>query len=408
MTVAEQESAEETSSISQEAALVDYVEKLHNQPMDRLAVHIHLSRLQPYNRRDHHVRVAALVFESLVRQYEGRIFSLRNSDLIFIVRGVSPYQLDEAVTRLRYLFAEDPLTISQDPASDSGFCTWFRLDRDYANFLSRAKQIQLTSIPGPADDNNMAAPAPRMPITAADLAALEATIRNVDLEPLIRSQPVCAFIPGQQPKVLFREIYVSIQDLGTQIAPGRDLGASKWLFQHLTQTLDRRMLAHLGRDSENQDSGYSINLNVATILSPEFQKFDQSISARLRGRLVIELQKIDVFADMGAFRFARDYLHERGYRVCLDGLTHLTIPYIDREKMGFDLVKMFWSPEVALSARPGLLKDVRDTLAAWGTARMILARCDSEQAMDVGRSFGVTLFQGRYVDKVAQQLNIGG
>lgn len=402
MTVALPDSPVDSLAMSQEAALVDYIEKLQNQPMDRLAVHIHLSRLQPHNRRDHHVRVAALVFDGLVKQYEGRIFTLRNNDIVFVVRGISPYQMDEAVTRLRYLFAEDPLTVSQDPGTDSAFCTWYRLDRDYAVFLDRCRQIRQTAA-APADDA-----VARQPITAADLAALETTLKTVALEPLIRSQPVCAFVPGQQPKVLFHEIYVSIQDLGTQIAPGRDLGAGRWLFQHLTQTLDRRMLAHLGQDTEGRDSGYSLNLNVATILSPEFQKFDQSLSARLRGRLVIELQKIDVFADMGAFRFARDYLHERGYRVCLDGLTHLTIPYIDREKMGFDLVKMFWSPEVALSARPGLLKDVRDTLASWGTARMILARCDSEQAMEVGRSFGVTLFQGRYVDKVAQQLKIAG
>ena len=29
---------------------------------------------------------------------------------------------------------------------------------------------------------------------------------------------------------------------------------------------------------------------------------------------MIELQKIDIFGDMGAFMFARDFMRERGYR----------------------------------------------------------------------------------------------
>jgi len=32
--------------------------------------------------------------------------------------------------------------------------------------------------------------------------------------------------------------------------------------------------------------------------------------------------------------------------------------------------------------------------------RTILARCDSEAAIQVGRQLGITLFQGRYVDSL--------
>jgi hypothetical protein len=79
------------------------------------------------------------------------------------------------------------------------------------------------------------------------------------------------------------------------------------------------------------------------------------------------------------------------------------MPYIDREKLGCDLVKMFWSPEIAVSARPGLLQEVRDYIHAAGPARVILCRCDSEQALEVGRSFGISLFQGRHVEKLLRE-----
>jgi hypothetical protein len=45
-----------------------------------------------------------------------------------------------------------------------------------------------------------------------------------------------------------------------------------------------------------------------------------------RGTVIFELQTIDIFSDLGAYIFARDFVKERGYRVCLDGVTDLTCP----------------------------------------------------------------------------------
>ena len=51
----------------QEAALLDFVERLRKFTMGRRAVHLRLSRLRPYNRRAHHLRIAATPFDRLVR-----------------------------------------------------------------------------------------------------------------------------------------------------------------------------------------------------------------------------------------------------------------------------------------------------------------------------------------------------
>src|SRR3546814_20280524 len=90
--------------------LRDYVQRLDRHRQGRRAVHIHLSRLKPQNRREHHIRIAANTFEDLVKQFEGHIFSLSNADLVFVCKGASPDQMDVAVTKLRYLFSEDTLT----------------------------------------------------------------------------------------------------------------------------------------------------------------------------------------------------------------------------------------------------------------------------------------------------------
>ena len=43
---------------------------------------------------------------------------------------------------------------------------------------------------------------------------------------------------------------------------------------------------------------------------------------------------------------------------------------------------------------------VAEAIERTGRARIILARCDSEEAVSFGRSMGFRLFQGRYVDRL--------
>ena len=57
---------------SQEYLLLDYLQRLNRSLEGRMAVHIHLSRLRPQNRQDHHVRIAATTFEGMTQTYEVR------------------------------------------------------------------------------------------------------------------------------------------------------------------------------------------------------------------------------------------------------------------------------------------------------------------------------------------------
>src|SRR5260221_8219532 len=107
----------------QDAQLLDYLDWVDRHRAGRRSIHIHLSRLQPHNRRDQHLRIALSTFEDLVKQYDGQIFLLTNGDIVFIAKGASAADIDAAVTRVRFLFSEDPL------AQDSGanmdqFATW--------------------------------------------------------------------------------------------------------------------------------------------------------------------------------------------------------------------------------------------------------------------------------------------
>lgn len=391
---------------SQEYVLLDYTERLDRFRQDRIAVHVHLSRLQSHNRREHHIRVAINTFEDLVKQFDGQIFKLSNNDIVFICKGARAEDISDAVLKLRYLFSEDPLTRFTDEQSDGGFCTWFFLEQDYGRFrsmvrryydVSRANELERTRARGATAEE---ARQERVPMTPALLAKLEEMLVSADLSALVRNQSICAVTQKDAPLPVFDEMYVSIGDLERTLMPNVSAAADPWLFQRLTEVLDKRMLTHVLRDTRNIDRAFSLNLNVATILSPEFQKFDQGIPIGVRGRLVIELQKVDIFHDMGAYFFARDFLRDRGYRICLDGMTHLTLPFIDRERLGLDLVKMYWSPELVEAVHPDAPNDVGGQIRAIGLARMILCRCDNEDAIRLGQQLGIALFQGRVVDQM--------
>src|SRR3546814_5119644 len=84
---------------SQEYLLLDYLQRLGRSLDGRMAVHIHLSRLRPQNRQDHHIRIAAATFEGMVNNYEGQIFVLSNSDLFFICKDAAIEDIDAAIMK---------------------------------------------------------------------------------------------------------------------------------------------------------------------------------------------------------------------------------------------------------------------------------------------------------------------
>ncbi len=400
------DAVKEREPASQEAVLLDYAERLQRHCTGRIAVHVHLSQLQSCNRRAHHIRVAINTFDDLVKQFEGALFHLMNHDLVVVFNGASIEQVDAVVLRLRYLFSEDQLSRLGEDQTGGGFCTWYILENDYRAFLAMARRVhQITGIHRQESQRlrelaSRRPRAPREPITLGQLARVEEVLSTASLQALVRNQAICAITRNDPPEPVLEELYVSIEALETAVSPESSLTADPWLFQHLTQVLDRRMLALVQRDAGTGNRAFSLNLNVATVLSPEFQKFDQGIGIGVRGRMVIELQKVDIFHDMGAYLFARDYLRERGYKICLDGLTHLTLPYIDRERLGLDLLKVYWSTELVGGVRQEMTSDLAAQVRRAGQARIILCRCDSEDPIRLGQELGVSLFQGRYVDQL--------
>lgn len=382
--------------VASEAVFLDTLARLERHAQGRKAIHLRLSGLQPQHRRPHHLRVAAYMFETQVRALQGEIFVLANDDIVFVAIAPALADLVAAANKVRGLFADDPLALPTP--GDDRFCTAFDLATDYGVFFAHCRAIVAAM-----RQRGLAAgarpQAAALPLTLAELSKVEEAIRCADLTNFVRRQSVCGVFAGQPLMPVFREQFVSIADLARSVAPRLDLGSSRWLFQHLTQLLDLRMLAFQGRDSDPA-TRVSLNLNVRTLLTPEFLAFDGTVKTGDRGTIILELQLLDVFADPSTFFFARDFARERGYRLCLDGVAPSLAGAVDRDALGVDFVKLLWSRDM-LGRPTGRRNDaLRALVRNCGPERAILCRCETPEALALGQQLGFTLFQGRHIDSL--------
>jgi EAL domain-containing protein (putative c-di-GMP-specific phosphodiesterase class I) len=242
------------------------------------------------------------------------------------------------------------------------------------------------------------------PLNVASLSKLEDLLRKADITGFLKSQIACAMAPGEPIRPFFREVFVGVNDLRQLVAPKNDLRAVKPLFQQLTRTMDQRVLRAMFDGFVTRQSGnVSLNLNVQTVMSATFREFDTRIANFIpKSQLIVEIQRFDVFWDFAEYLTACEFLRNAGYRVLLDGITLDVLPLFARPEMGADFIKVFYRPE-----RPAEWRDasVVQKVAAAEPGRLIMARCETAEALELGQAAGIRIFQGFHIDALMRDPN---
>lgn len=398
---------------SQEARFLDDLKALDVASRDKTVIRLHLSRLLPEHRDKAQLRNAETAFDELTRTRSAWLYRLRNSDLMVVFERHENEAAERAVLKLMKLWERDPLMQkTKGDARKNRLSSWFDMSDDYDKLLTFAMRQAATtekstrkSLPELIAERELQRHNPERgsPLTPLELGRAEDSLARVDLSSFTRRQPVVAFVEDGKPEVVFTEVFVSIADLRETLMPRTDLTFNPWLFQHLTQTLDRRVMAQIARREDRTllRDGFSINVNVSTVLSEEFLTFDDDFAPSSQD-VVLEMRVDDIFSDPGSFAFARDFVMERGYRICIDGLNLNTFPYADTNRLGVSYAKLMWTPDLAAFIGTTQGQEMKQMIRDRKKGRTILARCDSEAAVKVGQQLGITLFQGRYVDSVAR------
>jgi len=394
-----------------EIRLVDTVGSIADESISWRAVYFRFDQLLEQYRSEYQIQIAVNLLNDLLAANQGGVFVCADQTILLVCRNVTKSQLDKAIFQLRYLFMDDPLAYDTNGDENSNFCRIFDLGVEYAEFyqLCRKKLSQSTK----AEQNTESTATRTIPaqemraenssrtFTPTRLAHVEHDLNKADLSRVFRRQSICAVSPDYDIRKVFDEYYIHIAHLRQMLHTDADLFSNRWLFRYLTQILDERMLDMLIMSPTRYfDSPVSLNFNVETILSKKFKEFDSAIKPVNKSSVVIELHIGDVFCDISAYITARSLLQNLGYKVCLDGLTTMSIMQIDRERLGFDLVKLQWNADLEADLSTEENQSIIHAISNCGAKRVILCRCDTRQAVNYGQAMGINLFQGRFLDKL--------
>ncbi len=345
----------------------------------RQALLLRLSTLPRAMAQPHHLRLAVEALEPLTMADRARLFVLPNHDAAVIWRGTASAALADSLSRLDTLFAGTPNVPEVANFNPDVIARHFGLPEEADLLLAAiAASRQPPPVPRPT--------APHTPLDTTTLAALEAALSRADLSRFARRRPVCALVPGQGLKLAWETRQFSLAEIAETLAPDRDFKADPWLFRRLTRVLDRRMMALLAAPHELDGAGpFAAALNIASVLSPAFLRFDAALPTRLRGHVAIALRPEDVLSDPPAFLFARDFAQARGYRILLAGIAPSIAGAFPPDATGIDHVELAWQPELAATTLASLGLPAKNT---------VLAGVDTSGALDWAHAQGIPYVTG--------------
>ena len=352
------------------------------------------------------------ILEPLAEDESCKLFSLPNTDLLLFFRKDVQDKVSSVLSRIKFLLHEDEKFRSISTLEEGGIVFWYDLDEDYEKLIRQVEKAVLeenslkksSSFSDKSSFFNTTSQHFKEKLTTEMLAKVQKIISVSDFSSFIRRQSVCAIIGKSAPQRVFEEVFVSIPDMRDSLLPDTDLTANPWLFLALTETLDRRVLEIISRHDDGSLSGnFSVNINVSTILSDEFLRFDDTINGSMRQTIVLELQLVDIFSDIRSFILAKTFAKARGYRICIDGITVDKLKYLNRSGLDCDLMKIVWHPSLVdiLNADEHFM----DYMNKAERAKIILCRIDNPKAIEEGNALGINFYQGRYVQSLLNSSN---
>ncbi len=391
----------------QETQLLLYIKKLEKDinkiPYDVL--YLKTSQL-PEKQKNRFLKAINDMIQPMVLLHKWQKFFLANDDIVLFFSATQKDELEAIIFKINFFVPEEnAYELTKVYNLKKQFkefleCLNSKIGRKKENKNVQKKENVFEALPNNLDKEKNEDKPKKQPLTPKMLSMVENSLKGTDFANMIRRQSICVVVGSSQPQPMFDEVFVSVSDLRDTLLPNVDFSLTPWLFQHLTETLDKRVLSNINRhDDGSFKSHFSINLNVSTILSPDFISFDKGIPNAFKNTIFLELQPVDIFSDLASYIMAKNFAKERGYKICIDGISHTSLQYIDRERLDADLLKVFWSQDIINRIEKNdenIFLDIKKN----GPSRVVLARVDDAKAIDIGHTLGINIFQGRYIQKL--------
>ncbi len=334
----------------QNARFLGHLKRLGDAPSNCLAVHFHISELPAAKKSRDNLSAAIRQFAAMKNRYkETELFLLRNLDIVVTTRDIPRHNLAAECTAVQEVFlGKLGVSFTNTYGALGEFYTIFDLSNaaDYSRLLNWTEAATgVASAAAPTGGGPPANPSePKKEADSATLARIKEGLLRTDISPMLLAQ--AAYYIGEPDKVsvIFRENYIAVKVLENTFCPGQTLTSNRWLFNDLTEDLDGAVLRLLSNAEERATRRkFSINLNLSTVASDRFTKFDNELTPEQRQNVIIEINKTDMFESPRLWIKFVPALRDKGYKILLDSLHYEAVEFIDFNAISCDYAKMFWS-----------------------------------------------------------------
>ncbi|WP_114393397.1 hypothetical protein [Oleisolibacter albus] len=358
-------------------------------------IHLHMSLLRDKSNLDV-LSIRRAMQETADQSAYLQVFSLSNDDVIVLYKGIKFSVISTVCSQIERLLLSRTSLVKRNPYGEDSLYSIMELS---LNFVSVIRFIESLGRDGGTEQKQETKP----PVTLEELGKIERAVQMFDLSPFMLNQPVVNIQGLEQNEFEYFELYIAVKALEERLSPQYDITANKWLFSYFTANLDNSVLKALNYGVDFlRGKRIGLNLNLSTILSANFVKFDERLTTELRGNVVLEINKADVVENVSLYKEVIDFAASKGYKICIDGLNDFWVTHMDLEYMACDYAKIFWSDEME-SLPPREYDAFVERIQAQSNCRFVLARCGSVRGLMFAEKCGINLVQGRVVDNILRK-----
>jgi hypothetical protein len=241
------------------------------------------------------------------------------------------------------------------------------------------------------------------PLTTADIKNVMKAYEKFGTEKFIkafvRDQDIVMHVPGKPTEKVLTEYFISMDLLRKPLFVDVEMRGSGRLFNEFTLVLDQILLQAFDQ-MHTRGGRCSINLNVESVFTEQFEAFIERTSEATLKEVVFEFRQSNIVENFDEFQVARGLIKSKGATIAVDQIFPQTVGLVDLDYIGASIAKIHWrnGAEDILKERERAVKYLIDC-----NVLPVLIRVDNERALEVGARMGINMFQGFLIDDMLKK-----
>lgn len=241
------------------------------------------------------------------------------------------------------------------------------------------------------------------PLTTADIKNVMKAYEKFGTEKFVkafvRNQDIALCVNGKPTEKVMTEYFISMDLLRKPLFVDVEMRGSGRLFNEFTLVLDQILLQSFDQ-MHVQGGRCSINLNVESVFTEQFEAFIDRTSQAVLKDVVFEFRQANIVENFDEFQVARGLIKSKGASIAVDQIFPQTVGLVDLDYIGANIAKIHWrsGAEDVLKERERAIKYLIDC-----GVLPILIRVDNERALEIGARMGINLFQGFLIDDLLKK-----